>query len=79
MSEPLRPISAAAQARITALAERVLTPEEAAVALAAPESEAERGERRALIRWFVTRYPTPAERLAYLRRANARLTRPPVG
>jgi hypothetical protein len=62
----------AARARIRALAERQLSPEEVRVALAQPPGEAEDGENRALIRWFRRRYPTPAERLAYARRAYRR-------
>ena len=36
--------------------------------------EAEEEESRSLIRWFRRRYPTPAERLAYARRAYRRWT-----
>ena len=59
-------------ARIRALSERVLSPEEVRAALAVPLSEAEEEEARSLIRWFRRRYPTPAERLAYVRRAYRR-------
>jgi hypothetical protein len=38
-----------------------------------PEEEAELG---ALIRWFMRRYPTPKERLAYARRKFIEWTRP---
>lgn len=55
--------------------DRVLGPEEARAYLDAPISEAERDEVLALIRWFRRRYPTPAERLAYARRAYARWRR----
>ncbi len=64
--------------KIAALAERQLTPEEFAAAMALPVSDEEWAEKRALIRWFVTRYPTPAERLAYVRRAAEREWRPRV-
>jgi hypothetical protein len=37
-----------------------------------PLGELEEEESRALIRWFRRRYPTPAERLAYVRRAYPR-------
>jgi hypothetical protein len=50
----------------------VLTPEEARAYLAAPVSAAEREDVLALVRWFRRRYPTGAERLAYVRRAYRR-------
>jgi hypothetical protein len=59
-----------ALARIRALSERLLSPEELRAALAVPLGEDE--ESRSLIRWFRRRYPTPAERLAYARRAYRR-------
>jgi hypothetical protein len=37
-----------------------------------PLGEQEEEESRSLIRWFRRRYPTPAERLAYARRAYRR-------
>lgn len=55
--------------------DRVLTPTEAGAYLDAPISEAERDEVLALVRWFRRRYPTPAERLAYVRRAYAQWRR----
>jgi hypothetical protein len=58
--------------RARAFAERTLTPEEARAWLDAPMSDAERAEIRALHEWFIRRYPTPAERLAYARRASIR-------
>jgi hypothetical protein len=63
-----------ALARARALAERVLEPEEFRRLLAVPIGEAEEEEARSLIRWFRRRYPTPAERLAYVRRAYRRWT-----
>jgi hypothetical protein len=64
--------SPAALARVRALAERRLSAAEVRAALAVPLGEAERDEARSLIRWFRRRYPTPAERLAYARRAYRR-------
>jgi len=61
-----------AVARVRALSERVLNPDEVRAALAVPLGEAEEEEARSLIRWFRKRYPTPAERLAYVRRAYRR-------
>ena len=61
-----------ALARIRALLERRLSPEEFRSALAVPLGEDEEEEGRSLIRWFRRRYPTPAERLAYARRAYRR-------
>ena len=51
-----------------------LSAEEFRAALAAPLGEAEEEESRSLIRWFRRRYPTPADRLAYARRAYRRWT-----
>ena len=68
----VRPPSRAARERLSALAERRLTPEEMRAALAVPLGEAEREETLSLIRWFRRRYPTPGERLAYARRAYRR-------
>ena len=58
-----------ALARVRALVERRLTPEEARAALAVPLLPEEEAETRAMIRWFRRRYPTPAARLGWLRRA----------
>ena len=62
----------AALARVRALAERELSPDEVRAALAVPLGDLEEEESRALIRWFRRRYPTPAERLAYVRKAYRR-------
>jgi hypothetical protein len=61
--------------RVLEAADRQVTAAEAAAYLAAPISDAERDEAVALIRWFRRRYPTGAERLAYVRRAYRRWTR----
>jgi hypothetical protein len=74
MSDPR--IAPEVVARLRALAERSLSAEEIEAALAVPDSAEERAEKRALIRWFRQRYPTPAARLAYARRAAARMWRP---
>jgi hypothetical protein len=58
--------------RLRALAERTLSAEEVRRALAQPLGAEEAEESRALIRWFRRRYPTPAARLAYARRAYRR-------
>ena len=72
---PLAPPSPEALARVRALADRVLEAEEFRRLLAIPIGEAEEEEARSLIRWFRRRYPTPAERLAYCRRAYRRVTK----
>jgi hypothetical protein len=59
---------------VRALYDRVLGAEEFRAALAVPLGEAEEEEARSLIRWFRRRYPTPADRLAYARRAYRRWT-----
>lgn len=71
----LTPLSPEALARVRTLADRVLGTEEFRRLLAVPIGEAEEEEARALIRWFRRRYPTPAERLAYCRRAYRRWTK----
>jgi len=52
--------------------ERQVTGPEAAAYLSVPISETEREQAVALIRWFRRRYPTGADRLAYVRRAYRR-------
>ena len=71
---PVSAPSAQALARVRALAQRVLSPEEIRAALAVPLGKAEEEESRSLIRWFRRRYPRPADRLAYARRAYRRWT-----
>lgn len=75
MSDALRRPSPEAIAHANALANRTLTQEERAAAEAIPISLEEREETLSLVRWFCRRYPTPAERLAYVRRAYARWQR----
>jgi hypothetical protein len=70
--KPIGRPSAEAIARIRALSERALSPEEFRAGLAVPLSATEEEEARDLIRWFRRRYPTPAARLAYARRAYRR-------
>jgi hypothetical protein len=70
----VQPPNAQERARIRALAERTLSPEEFRSALAVPIGPEEMEENRELIRWFCRRYPTPAARLAYARRAYRRWT-----
>jgi hypothetical protein len=59
-------------ARLREEAERILSAEEAHAYLAAPITGVERESILSLIRWFRRRYPNPADRLAYARRAYAR-------
>lgn len=51
--------------------ERILTPAELDAYVHAPMSDAEREDRLELVAWFLRRYPTPAERMAYSIRATA--------
>ena len=56
-------------------ADRTLRPDEARAYLDAPITDGERDEVLALVRWFTRRYPSPADRLGYVRRAYARWRR----
>jgi hypothetical protein len=60
--------------QLLAEADRQLSPAEAQAYLDAPISDTEREDVLALNRWFTVRYPTGAERLAYVRRAYLRWT-----
>jgi hypothetical protein len=75
MTPPFVPPSRELVAEVRALAERVLTRDELEAYLGAPMSDDERDEILDAIRWFTTRYPTPAARLAYNRRAMKRAKR----
>lgn len=55
-------------------ANRKVSAEEVRQYLEAPISDFERQQVLDLIRWFRRRYPTGAERLAYVRKAYARWT-----
>jgi hypothetical protein len=68
-------LSPDARDRLRAESERQLTPAEVEAYLSAPISDAEREDVRALVEWFTRRYPTGAERLAYVRRAYKRWQR----
>ena len=63
------------QDHVQLFAERRLSPLEAREYLETPISDSERDEVLALVRWFRRRYPTPLDRLAYVRRAYARWQR----
>lgn len=60
---------------LSAIAERSLTLEEWRAYVDAPMSPEERAGVLELVRWFERRYPTPLERLAYVRQAYARWRR----
>ena len=64
-----------ASPELAAFIDRTLGPSDARAYLEAPITQAERDEVVALVEWFRLRYPTPAERLAYVRRAYARWRR----
>ena len=57
---------------VRTLLDRTLPAAEFQRLLAIPLTDAERDDTRALVRWFTRRYPTPAERFGYIRRARAR-------
>jgi hypothetical protein len=65
------PLGAVPEA-VRTLLERTLPTAEFQRLLAIPPTDAERDDTHALVRWFTRRYPTPAERFAYIRRARAR-------
>ena len=67
------------EARWRELHERELTPEEfdRRVQLALSDED-EIQERAALVAWFMRRYPTPRERLAYARRKYRQLVESPL-
>jgi len=73
--KPLARPDAQTIASVRALAERELSLEEWRAGLATPMGEEEEAEILSLVRWFCRRYPTPADRLAYARRAYRRWTR----
>jgi hypothetical protein len=54
------------------LIDRRVTVEELRDALERPVDAREREEIVSLVQWFTRRYPSPAQRLAYVRRAYAR-------
>ena len=58
--------------KLRALSERRLSREEVEAALRTPISDSEREEILALVAWFRRRYPTPLDRLRYVRRAYRR-------
>lgn len=70
--KPIGPPTPEALQNLRAIAGRTLSAEEFRQALSLPLTPAEEEESRSLIRWFRRRYPTPAERLAYARRAFRR-------
>jgi hypothetical protein len=63
------------RAALEAEQQRSLSSEEATTYLTAPVSAVERAQTLELVRWFRRRYPTGAERLAYVRQAYRRWRR----
>ena len=61
--------------RLQAEINRVVDADTARAYVEQPVTDREREDILALVRWFTRRYPTPAERLAYARRAYARWQR----
>jgi hypothetical protein len=59
---------------VAELVERQVTAEELQDVLTVPLSDEERERTLELVRWFRRRYPTPLERLAYVRQAYRRWT-----
>jgi hypothetical protein len=60
--------------RLAQLLDREVPAEELHDALTTPLSDDERAHTQELVRWFRSRYPTPLERLAYVRQAYRRWT-----
>jgi hypothetical protein len=69
---PTNPPSQADLQATRRFAERILPADAFDAYVNAPVSEDEREDGLRLIRWFSKRYRTPAQRLAYVRRAYAR-------
>ena len=67
-------MSANSRQSLQELIDRRVSDEELRAALQKPLAPQEREEILSLVRWFTRRYPTGAERLAYVRRAYARWT-----
>lgn len=76
---PTNPPSQAALQATRRFAERILPADAFDAYVNAPVSEDEREDALRLIRWFSKRYRTPAQRLAYVRRAYARWSQPDRG
>jgi hypothetical protein len=72
MTQPFEPPPIDVVHEIRRLSGRSLSAAEFAAYVNAPMSEPERAQALELMDWFVRRYPTPAERLAYARRAFRR-------
>ena len=68
-------LSEAGRARLAELANRRLSVDEWQDRAAVPLTPDEIEHTLALVRWFRGRYPTAADRLAYVRRAYARWQR----
>lgn len=62
-------------ARVRTLSERRLTPEEWDAYVNQPVTAEEEQQMRELLSWFARRYPAPADRLRYARRAYRRWAR----
>lgn len=75
MISRLASVTPEVRARLAELANRELPLEEWRAQLAVPLSPEEIESTRELVHWFCQRYPTPASRLAYVRKAYARWSR----
>ena len=65
--------------RVRAMLDRHVSADELRQALERPLSEEEREDVLSLARWFRRRYPSGAERLAYVRQVYLRWRRVPAG
>ena len=74
MTQPFEPPPTDVVNEIRRLSARSLSVAEFDAYVNAPMDAAERSHALELIDWFVRRYPTPAKRLAYARRAHRRVT-----
>jgi hypothetical protein len=72
VSERFTPPPPDVVAELRAFSERRLSPAEFEAYVRAPVTEFEREQQAELVEWFQRRYPTPADRLAYVRRAYRR-------
>jgi hypothetical protein len=79
MSRPYEPPPPDIARRIAEISERRMTSEAFEELVAMPWAEGEREDLRDHIAWFMRRYPSPLERLRWVRRHYQQWSRRPIG